>query len=126
MEQNEIQKSRAYHNGYDDALNQSHFNYYKREVKIREYDAGYIEGIKEKMKRTIKNKPQLFHNTMSRHNKHRMTIIISGGSVQDVIRENIDCELVIHDYDIEGIDAETNEYCHKDQYGEWYQEIHLE
>ena len=126
METNEIRKSRAYHNGYTHAVKSFHNNHYKRNSKIIEYDTGFNDGTKEKMKKAIKNKPQLFHNSMSRHNKHRMTIIISGGSVQDVIRENIDCELVIHDYDIEGIDATTNEHCHQDENGEWYQEIHLE
>jgi hypothetical protein len=121
----EIQKSRAYTYGYNHAVKSFHNNQYKRNSKIIEYDAGFNDGLREKMRKTIKNKPQLFHNSVSRHNKNRITLIISGGSVQDVIRENIDCELIIHDYDIEGIDAETNEYCYKDENGEWYQEIYL-
>jgi hypothetical protein len=113
--------TRAYKFGYDDAVKYSHNNQYKRCLKRQEYDDGYNDGLKEKMKTHIKNKPQLFHNSVANHNKKRMTIHIQNGSVKDVVRENIDCELFICNYDIDGIDVETNKHCYQDQYGEWYQ-----
>ena len=124
METQEI--TRAFNIGYvNGSTDGKENNRYKRQHKRIEYNLGFNAGMKERMKKSIKNKPQLFHNSVAKHNKRRMTIIVSGGVVQDVIRENIDCELVIHDYDIEGVDVESNENCRQDIYNEWYQEIHL-
>ena len=101
-------------------------NDYVRISKRKEYETGFDEGVKMYKKKEIKNKPQLFHNSMTTHDKKRMTISIKNGAIQDVLRENTDCELIIHDYDIEGIDTENNIHCKKDQEGQWYQKIRLE
>ena len=119
-------ETRAFNIGYADGINSDkQNNKYKRTNKRMEYDLGFKFALKEKMKTLIKNKPQLFHNSIPSHNKKRMTIVISGGSIQDVVRENIDCELVVHDYDIDGIDVESNVNCHQDIHGNYYQEIHV-
>jgi hypothetical protein len=101
-------------------------NDYRRISKREEYSIGFNEGMKMFKKKEIKNKPQLFHNSMTTHDKKRMTISIKDGVIQDVLRENTDCELMIHDYDIEGIDPENNIHCKKDQEGNWYQKVSLE
>lgn len=123
---NDMETNRAYRIGFNHGRLNEKENNYKRKNKIIEYDTGFNQGYKEFMKRTIKNKPQLFHNSVVNHSKKRLTISISGGIISDVVRENTDCELVIHDYDIEGIDPETNEHCYQDNDGNWYQIVALD
>ena len=38
--------------------------------------------------------------------KKRITIVVKGGTIQDVIREKDDTQIIINDYDIEGEDVE--------------------
>lgn len=116
--------TKAYINGLQDGEKGIENNFYKMSVKRVEYDAGFKKGMINAIKRFKNVKPQMFHNSMSKHNTRRMTIIISGGSVQDVVRENTDCELVIHDYDMEGV--ETDADCKQDVNGNWYREICME
>jgi hypothetical protein len=119
--------TRAYKIGFENGKMFSNVkNPYKRKQKIDEYDKGFNDGIKNLMSKTLKNKPQMFHNGVSRHNKKTMIISMKGGIIQDVIRENTDCRLIIHDYDIEGVDPETNIYCEQDEKGIWYQKIVME
>ena len=115
--------TRAFRLGFKDGRINEEENTYVRENKRIEYETGFSEGLKQFSKRHIKNKPQLFHNTMTNHNKKRMTISITDGVIHDVVRENTDCELVIHDYDIDGIDPESNIHCKKDENGKWYQKV---
>lgn len=121
-----MEGTRAYRIGFKHGTSNGKENNYKRKNKIEEYDTGFIKGQKEFMKTTIQNKPQLFHNSISNHSKKRLTISISGGVISDVVRENTDCELVIHDYDIGNIDPESNQHCKQDIYGNWYQIVKLD
>lgn len=118
--------TRAFRIGFDHGKNNREENTYKRENKRMEYNIGFSEGMKQFNKREIKNKPQLYHNSMTNHNKKRITLSISNGMIQDVVRENTDCELIIHDYDLEGIDPENNIHCKKDENGQWYQKVILD
>jgi hypothetical protein len=116
-------KTKAYINGIQDGEKGIENNFYKMPAKRIEYDAGFKIGMQTTIQKYIKSKPQLFHNSMSKHNKTRMTIIISGGSVQDVVRENTNCELVIHDYDMDGVNVELDADCKQDVNGKWYREV---
>jgi hypothetical protein len=118
-------KSRAFKIGFSDGLISGYKKVYIRPKKIKEYDDGYVNGQKEFMKTKIE-KPQLFHNSISSHNKKRLTISILDDRIMDVVRENTDCQLVIHNYNIDGLNKETNIYCKKDEGGKWYQEVILE
>lgn len=118
--------TKAFINGLQDGEKGVENNFYKMSAKRVEYDAGFKKGMLTTIQRFNKGKPQMFHNSMSKHNKTRMTIIISGGSVQDVVRENTNCELLIHDYDMEGVDVENNPDCKQDADGNWYREIAME
>lgn len=117
---------KAYDIGFNHGRINEEQNNYIRTTKREEYDAGFEKGKKVFMSKIIKNKPQLFHNGASRNDKKRITISIKNGIIQDVVRENTDCELIIHDYDIEGIDVESNIHCEKDENGQPYQRISLE
>lgn len=118
---------KAYDFGYNDGKQGlEKINYYNRPSKIQEYDEGYDEGLKMFKSKSFKNKPILFHNGTSKHNKKRITLSIKGGNIIDIVRENVDCEIVIHDYDIEGIDVHSNIHVHQDEKEEYYQKIHLE
>ncbi len=121
-----MESTRAYKIGFNHGRVNERENNYRRKNKIIEYETGFDEGHREFMKKTIKNKPQLFHNSIVSHSKKRLTISISDGIISDVVRENTDCELIIHDYDIEGIDPETNQHCQQDIYGNWYQIVKLD
>jgi secreted PhoX family phosphatase len=101
-------------------------NFYHRQDKIQEYDEGYNEGLKMYKNKSFKNKPIMFHNGTPKHNKKRITLSIKGGIIVDIVRENIDCEVVVHDYDLEGLDVETNIHVKQDENGEHYQQINLE
>jgi hypothetical protein len=118
--------TRAFKIGFTHGRTNSKENTYKRKNKILEYETGFGEGNKQFMKNTIKNKPQLYHNSVADHSKKRLTISISGGMISDVVRENTDCELIIHDYDIDDIDPEMNKHCKQDIYGNWYQIVKLD
>jgi hypothetical protein len=68
----------------------------------------------------IKTKPQLFIAAQAKNPK--LKIIVSGGYIQDIIKEscpNIDVE--IFDYDIDGMDIESNSNCFRDEKGEVFQ-----
>lgn len=118
--------SRAYSLGYrKGSLGFQRENNYKRISKINEYDEGYNEGLTMHNTKTFKNKPILFHNGIPTHNKKRIILSIKGGAISDVVRENVDCEVVVHDYDIEGVDVESNIHCKQDERGEFYQRIEL-
>jgi hypothetical protein len=118
-------KSRAYRVGFQDGIETKYRKIYIRPKKIQEYEDGYLDGQKEFMKTKLQ-KPQLFHNSISRHNKKRLTISILDDRIMDVMRENTDCQLVIHNYNLNDIDKETNVHCMQDESGKWYQEIVLE
>jgi len=69
----------------------------------------------------IKTKPQMFIATQAKNPK--LKIIVSGGCVQDIVKEscpNIDVE--VFDYDIEGMDI-TDPNCYRDEKGECFQLI---
>lgn len=118
--------TRAYNLGYRKGfLGFQKENNYKRISKINEYDSGYDEGFKMHTTKTYKNKPILFHNGIPNHSKKRITLSIKGGCISDIVRENVDCEVVVHDYDIEGVDVESNIHCKQDESGEFYQRIEL-
>ena len=57
--------------------------------------------------------------------KKRITIVVKGGTIQDVIRENDDTQIIINDYDIEGEDVELGKHFKKDENGEVYRIIQL-
>jgi uncharacterized Rossmann fold enzyme len=68
-----------------------------------------------------RKKPQLYIYAMTKSMKPKITIIVSGGAVQDVVKENTNIDLVIHDYDIEPHDTENRRDCYKDEHGDTYQ-----
>jgi hypothetical protein len=118
---------KAYDIGYRDGKSGfEKFNYYNRPSKIQEYDEGYNEGTKMHKNKSFKNKPLMFHNGTPKHNKKRITLSIKSGIVVDIVRENIDCEVVVHDYDLEGLDVENNIHTRQDENGEHYQQINME
>lgn len=119
-------QTRAFSIGFNHGRINEEQNNYIRNSKRKEYETGFGEGTKVFMSKVIKNKPQLFHNGSTRNDKKRITLSIKGGVIQDIVRENMECEIIIHDYDIEGIDTESNIHCKKDQDGESYQIIRLE
>ena len=56
--------------------------------------------------------------------KPKITIVVSGGCVQDVIRENIgDVDIVIHDYDVDNTDPSVLK---TDENDDEYQELTFE
>jgi hypothetical protein len=66
-----------------------------------------------------KPKPQLFIYTVS--TKPKVTIIVSEGMVQDIIKENCpEVEVVVHDYDIQGMDVDNDPHLSKDDKGKAY------
>jgi len=52
--------------------------------------------------------------------KNKVLIIINGGVAQ-LEEKPLGVEVEIRDYDVEGIDAEGDERCKKDEDGDWYQ-----
>lgn len=55
------------------------------------------------IKPQAKKKPQLIINTMSL--KSKVTIYVSGGKVEDIVKENCpDLDIKVHDYDIGDIE----------------------
>lgn len=52
----------------------------------------------------------------------KVIVIISGGCA-DVLTKHDNIELEIRDYDVETIDAESDDRCKKDKDGDWYQEM---
>jgi hypothetical protein len=119
-------KSRAFKIGFIDSKFKINKNPYKLESKIKEYDTGFNHGLTMDKEITFYNKPQLFHKSVSSHSDKTLTISIMGNYIQDVVRENTDCKLVIHDYNIDESYAKTNKYCKQDERGIWFQEITLE
>lgn len=59
-----------------------------------------------------KTKPQLIINAMSL--KEKITIYVSGGKVEDIVKENCpELDIKVHDYDI----GDTEEGLYKDEKG---------
>ncbi len=57
-----------------------------------------------------------------KENSDKVLLTISGG-VANLAKKPFGIELEIRDYDVEGLDAEGDERCKKDEDGEWYQEM---
>jgi len=56
--------------------------------------------------------------------KPTITINILGGCIQDVIKEKCnEIDVIIHDYDIQGLDQDAVNSLRTDQHGEQYQVI---
>jgi len=56
----------------------------------------------------MKVKPQLYQTAVSNQLKKKMTIVMEGGLIQDIVKENISDVLIeVHDYDVDGIDPST-------------------
>jgi hypothetical protein len=71
----------------------------------------------------MKLKPQLYQTSIINHMKKKLTIIVKGGCVQDVIKENIpDTIIEVHDYDVDETDPSILK---KDKDGDNYQLIAL-
>jgi hypothetical protein len=71
----------------------------------------------------MKLKPQLYQTSITNHMKKKLTIIVKGGCVQDVIKENIpDTIIEVHDYDTDETDPSILK---KDKDGNNYQLIAL-
>lgn len=118
---------KAYDFGYRDGKNGlENKNIYNRPSKINEYEEGYREGIKMFKNKSQKNRPIMFHNGTPRHNKKRITLSIKNGIIIDIVRENTECEVVVHDYDMEDVDVENNIHAKQNENGEYYQQINLE
>lgn len=71
---------------------------------------------------TNKTKPIVIQSEVTQQLTPKITIIVSGGCVQDIIKERCtNTQVEIHDYDIEGIDAEGRYDCLQDKNGNTYQ-----
>ena len=70
-------------------------------------------------------KPFFIHSCVTNHMKKRITIVVKGGTIQDVVRENDDTQIIINDYDIEGENVELGRHFKKDENGEVYRIIQL-
>ena len=69
-------------------------------------------------------KPQLYQTTVSNEMKKKITIVIRGGCVTDVVKENLeDLTIIVHDYDVDQTDPNLLK---KDNDGEKYQVLTLE
>jgi hypothetical protein len=69
-------------------------------------------------------KPQLYQTTISNEMKKKITIVIRGGCVTDVVKENLeDLTIIVHDYDVDQTDPNLLK---KDNDGEKYQALTLE
>lgn len=71
----------------------------------------------------MKLKPQLYQTSISNQMKKKLTIIVQGGCVQDIVKENIsDVIIEVHDYDVDETDPSILK---KDKDGNNYQLITL-
>jgi|APGre2960657373_1045057.scaffolds.fasta_scaffold271081_2 hypothetical protein len=69
-------------------------------------------------------KPQLYQTNISNEMKKKITIVIKGGCVTDVVKENLeDLTIIVHDYDVDQTDPNLLK---KDNDGEKYQVVTLE
>ena len=69
-------------------------------------------------------KPQLYQTNISNEMKKKITIVIKGGCVTDVVKENLeDLTIIVHDYDVYQSDPNLLK---KDNDGEEYQVVTLE
>jgi len=114
--------TRAFVQGFQDGEIGIDRNTYKHSSKRLEYENGFKKGSKFSSKKPIKKKPQQFDCIMG-GKKQKIKIIIQDGIVQDVVRENTDCEFILQDYDLEGYDSESDPSCKQDVNGNWYREI---
>jgi hypothetical protein len=72
----------------------------------------------------MKRKPQLYQTSITNHMKKKLTIIVHGGCVQDVVKENIpDTIIEVHDYDVDETDPSILK---KDKNGDSYQLLTFE
>lgn len=70
---------------------------------------------------TNKNKPIVIQSEVTQQTTPKITIIVSGGCVQDIIKERCtNTQVEIHDYDIEGLDMQD---CIQDKNGDTFQVI---
>lgn len=73
---------------------------------------------------TNKTKPIVIQSEVTRQSTPKITIIVSGGCVQDILKERCtNTEVEIHDYDIEGLDVESRDDCLQDKNGDTFQVI---
>ena len=69
-------------------------------------------------------KPQLYQTSVSNEMKKKITIVIKGGCVTDVVKENLeDLTIIVLDYDVDQTDPDLLK---KDNDGEKYQVVTLE
>ena len=77
-------------------------------------------------KRIISNKkkPIMIQSEVTPKTKPTITINILGGCIEDVVKEKCnEVDVIIHDYDIEGLDEDTMTSLHTDNQGKQYQVI---
>jgi hypothetical protein len=68
----------------------------------------------------IKPKPIIIQSQVTNNSK-RITIIVSGGKIDDIVKEKCsEIDVFIHDYDTEGTEEDKLQI---DQYGKKYKQI---
>jgi hypothetical protein len=89
-----------------------------------------IRPMKTKTTRTKKRinsnkkKPIMIQSEVTPKTKPTITINILGGCIEDVVKEKCnEVNVIIHDYDIEGLDEDAMNSLCTDQYGKQYQVI---
>jgi hypothetical protein len=71
-----------------------------------------------------KKKPVMIQSEITPKNKPTITINILGGCIEDVVKEKCnEVDVIIHDYDIQGLDDDAMNSLCTDQYGKQYQVI---
>jgi hypothetical protein len=82
---------------------------------------------KPKTKKRInsnKDKPIMIQSEISIKRTPTITINILGGCIEDVVKEKCnEVDVIIHDYDIQGLDDDAMNSLCTDQYGKQYQVI---
>jgi hypothetical protein len=114
--------TRAFIQGFQDGEVGMERNTYKQSSKRIEYENGFKKVSKFTSKKPIKKKPQQFDHIMG-GKKEKIKIVIQDGIVQDIVRENTNCEFILQDYDLEGFDYDSDPSCKQDTNGNWYREI---
>lgn len=73
---------------------------------------------------TNKTKPIVIQSEITPKKTPTITINILGGCIQDVVKEKCnEVQVIVHDYDIQGLDEDAMNSLCTDQYGEQYQVI---
>jgi len=71
-----------------------------------------------------KKQPIMIQSEISTKRTPTITINILGGCIEDVIKERCnEVEVIVHDYDIQGLDNDAMNSLCTDQYGKQYQVI---